>query len=160
MNKIIKLANEFVLNNKINYEQNFNNEEVLNNRYKENIENCGNKLSELGLDVNTIVIFKAMTVKGIAVVENIIYTGDNILIIIKPINTNTDKWLNIYPKKEDNGITYYAINIGELISFIKFDYESNQLIIDDWKDDNKTIVFNNNNGIDFVEQEIHNDTKQ
>ena len=58
MNKIIKLANEFVLNNEINYEQNFNNEEVLNNRYKENIENCGNKLSELGLSVDTIVIFK------------------------------------------------------------------------------------------------------
>ena len=159
MNKIIKLANEFVRNNEINYEQNFNNEEVLNNRYKENIENCGNKLSELGLNVDTIVIFKAMNVKGIAVVENIIYTGDNILIIIKPINTNTDKWLYIYPKTEHNGITYYTINIGELVSFIKFDYENNQLIVDDWKDDNKSIVVNNN-GIDFVEQEIYNDTKQ
>ena len=159
MNKIIKLANEFVRNNEINYEQNSNNEEVLNNRYKENIENCGNKLSELGLDVDTIVIFKAMNVKGIAVVENIIYTGDNILIIIKPINTNTDKWLSIYPKKEYNGITYYTINIGELVSFIKFDYENNQLIVDDWKDDNKSIVVNND-GIDFIKQEIHSGTKQ
>lgn len=45
MNKVIKLANEFARSNEIDYEQNFNNEEVLNNRYKEHIDNCGNKLS-------------------------------------------------------------------------------------------------------------------
>lgn len=159
MNEIIKLTNEFVRNNEINYKQNSNNEEVLNNLYKENIENCSNKLSELGLKINTIVIFKAMNVKGIAVVENIVYTGDNILIIIKPINTNTDKWLYIYPKVENNGTAYYTINIGELIASIKFDYDINQLIIDDWKDNN-TVSFDNNINIDFIEQRINAGSKQ